>query len=209
MFIPPPGMNAGAAERAQQQSRGYVLGIILLVLFLSSQDFSPPARRHRVEAAKGIHEGMSKHREDVKEKVSAHAEHGPNPNDKNGKSRAPNPSCPETHHSHPSRPPPKTQIIVDLSASNERLETENRKLKVAAIGMMATLRELGHPADAAELNVSGMGLYSGHDDGDKSTEDVSTDKEKGAGGAPRKAGPALKKPSVGDGGTETERRLRT
>lgn len=89
MFIPPPGMNAGAAERAQQQSRGYVLGIILLVLFLSSQDFSPPARRHRVEAAKGIHEGVSKHREDVKEKVSA--EHGPNPNDKNGKSRAPVP----------------------------------------------------------------------------------------------------------------------
>ena len=87
MFIPPPGMNAGAAERAQQQSRGYVLGIILLVLFLSSQDFSPPARRHRVEAAKGIHEGVSKHREDVKEKVSA--EPGPNPNDKNGKSRAP------------------------------------------------------------------------------------------------------------------------
>ena len=83
MFIPPPGMNAGAAERAQQQSRGYVLGIILLVLFLSSQDFSPPARRHRVEAAKGIHEGISKHREDVKEKVSsAHAEPGPNPNDK-------------------------------------------------------------------------------------------------------------------------------
>ena len=85
------------------------------------------------------------------------------------------------------------QIIVDLSASNERLETENRKLKVAAIGMMATLRELGHPASAAELNVSGMGLYSGHDDGAKSTEDVSSDKEKGAGGAPRKAGPTLKK----------------
>ena len=209
MFIPPPGMNAGAAERAQQQSRGYVLGSILLVLFLSSQDFSPPARRHRVEAAKGIHEGVSKHREDVKEKVSsAHAEPGPNPNDKNEKSRAPN-ACPETHHSHPSHPPPKTQIIVDLSASNERLETENRKLKVAAIGMMATLRELGHPADAAELNVSGMGLYSGHDDGAKSTEDVSSDKEKGTGVAPRKAGPTLKKASVGDGGTETERRLRT
>ena len=104
---------------------------------------------------------------------------------------------------------PPSQIIVDLSASNERLETENRKLKVAAIGMMATLRELGHPADAAELNVSGMGLYSGHDDGAKSTEDASSDKEKGAGGAPRKAGPTLKKPSVGDGGTETERRLRT
>ena len=208
MFIPPPGMNAGAAERAQQQSRGYVLGIILLVLFLSSQDFSPPARRHRVEAAKGIHEGISKHREDVKEKVSsAHAEPGPNPNDKNEKTRAPN-ACPETHHSHPSHPSP-LQIIVDLSASNERLETENRKLKVAAIGMMATLRELGHPADAAELNVSGMGLYSGHDDGDKSTEDASSDKEKGAGVAPRKAGPTLKKPSVGDGGTETERRLRT
>ena len=140
MFIPPPGMNAGAAERAQQQSRGYVLGIILLVLFLSSQDFSPPARRHRVEAAKGIHEGVSKHREDVKEKVRA--EHGSNPNDNNGKSRAPN-ACPETHHSHPPSRPPPLQIIVDLSASNERLETENRKLKVAAIGMMATLRELG------------------------------------------------------------------
>ena len=69
MFIPPPGTNAAAAERAQQQSRGYVLGIILLVLFLSSQDFSPPARRHRVEAARDIREGMGKHREDVKEKV--------------------------------------------------------------------------------------------------------------------------------------------
>ena len=69
MFIPPPGTNAAAAERAQQQSRGYVLGIILLVLFLSSQDFSPPARRHGVEAARDIREGMSKHREDVKEKV--------------------------------------------------------------------------------------------------------------------------------------------
>ena len=53
---------------------------------------------------------------------------------------------------------------MDLSASNERLETENRKLKVAAIGMMAQLRELGHPADASELNISGLGLWTGGDD---------------------------------------------
>ena len=109
MFIPPPGMNAGAAERAQQQSRGYVLGIILLVLFLSSQDFSPPARRHRVEAAKGIHEGVSKHREDVKEKVSAEA--GPNPNDKNGKSCAP-------HHA----PRLTTRTSIADNRRSERVE---------------------------------------------------------------------------------------
>ena len=109
-------MNAGAAERAQQQSRGYVLGIILLVLFLSSQDFSPPARRHRVEAAKGIHEGVSKHREDVKEKVSsAHAEHGPNPNDKNGKSCAP-------HHA----PRLTTRTSIADNRRSERVERTAR-----------------------------------------------------------------------------------
>ena len=36
---PPP---AALTERQQQQSRGYVLGLILLILFLSSRDFSPP-----------------------------------------------------------------------------------------------------------------------------------------------------------------------
>lgn len=88
---------------------------------------------------------------------------------------------------------------MDLSASNERLETENRKLKVAAIGMMAQLRELGHPADASELNISGLGLWTGGGD-DAGTED------KGGGSAPRKAGPKAKK-TANDGGTETERRL--
>lgn len=88
---------------------------------------------------------------------------------------------------------------MDLSASNERLETENRKLKVAAIGMMAQLRELGHPADTSELNISGMGLWTGGDDA--GTED------KGGGSQPRKAGPKAKKPASDGGGTETERRL--
>lgn len=88
---------------------------------------------------------------------------------------------------------------MDLSASNERLETENRKLKVAAIGMMAQLRELGHPADASELNISGLGLWTGGDDA--GTED------KGGGSQPRKAGPKAKKPASDGGGTETERRL--
>lgn len=92
---------------------------------------------------------------------------------------------------------------MDLSASNERLETENRKLKVAAIGMMAQLRELGHPADASELNISGLGLWTGGGD-DAGTETKEGDK--GGGSAPRKAGPKAKK-SANDGGTETERRL--
>lgn len=67
MFAP----NALAADRDRQaqQSRGYVLGLILLIMFLSSQDFSPPTRR-RVEAAREMREGVNKHREDIKEKVS-------------------------------------------------------------------------------------------------------------------------------------------
>ena len=93
---------------------------------------------------------------------------------------------------------------MDLSASNERLETENRKLKVAAIGMMAQLRELGHPADASELNISGLGLWTGGGDDKGGTETKEGDK--GGGSAPRKAGPKAKK-SANDGGTETERRL--
>ena len=91
---------------------------------------------------------------------------------------------------------------MDLSASNERLETENRKLKVAAIGMMAQLRELGHPADASELNISGLGLWTGGDDA--GTEDKGGGQRGGS--QPRKAGPKAKKPA-NDGGTETERRL--
>ena len=77
---------------------------------------------------------------------------------------------------------------MDLSASNERLETENRKLKVAAIGMMAQLRELGHPADASELNISGLGCgrVAAMTRGQRQRED----KE---GSAPRKAGPKAKK----------------
>jgi hypothetical protein len=55
-------------ERQAQQSRGYVLGLILLIMFLSSQDFSPPTRR-RLEAAREAREGVNKHREDIKEKV--------------------------------------------------------------------------------------------------------------------------------------------
>ena len=87
---------------------------------------------------------------------------------------------------------------MDLSASNERLETENRKLKVAAIGMMAQLRELGHPADASELNISGW------DCGRVATTRGRRTREGGS--QPRKAGPKAKKPA-NDGGTETERRL--
>lgn len=94
---------------------------------------------------------------------------------------------------------------MDLSASNERLETENRKLKVAAIGMMAQLRELGHPADASELNISGLGLWTGGGDDKGGTETKEGDK--GGGSAPRKAGPKAKKPASDGGGTETERRL--
>ena len=89
---------------------------------------------------------------------------------------------------------------MDLSASNERLETENRKLKVAAIGMMAQLRELGHPADTSELNISGMGLWTGGDD-------AGTEDKGGGAKVPRKAGPKAKKPANDGGGTETERRL--
>ena len=66
MFVPHPG--ALHAERAAQQSRGYVLGLILLIMFLSSQDFAP-SRHRRVQHAAAAHEGASKHREDVKEKV--------------------------------------------------------------------------------------------------------------------------------------------
>lgn len=124
MFVPPP--HAALTERQQQQSRGYVLGLILLVLFLSSQDFSPPSRR-RVEAAHGQREGLVKHREDVKDK-----------------------------------------IIVDLSSSNELLERENRWLKVAAIGLMGELRDLGKVETAERYNLTGLGVYAGHDaeDGD-------------------------------------------
>ena len=93
----------------------------MLILFLSSQDFSPPSRR-RVEAAHGARDGLVKHREDVKDK-----------------------------------------IIVDLSSSNELLEIENRKLKVAAIGLMAELRELGKPATAEMYNLTGLGVYAGGD----------------------------------------------
>jgi hypothetical protein len=45
-----------------------VLGLILLIMFLSSQDFTPASRR-RLEQAKEAKEGVVKHREDIKEKV--------------------------------------------------------------------------------------------------------------------------------------------
>lgn len=119
MFVPPP--HAALTERQQQQSRGYVLGLILLILFLSSRDFSPPSRR-RVEAAQGAREGLVRHREDVKDR-----------------------------------------LIVDLSASNERLELENRRLKVAAIGLAGSLRSLGRHEMADAYNLTGVGVFSGDD----------------------------------------------
>ena len=119
MFVPPP--HAALTERQQQQSRGYVLGLILLILFLSSRDFSPPSRR-RVEAAQGAREGLVRHREDVKDR-----------------------------------------LIVDLSASNERLELENRRLKVAAIGLAGSLRSLGRHEMANAYNLTGVGVFSGDD----------------------------------------------
>ena len=113
--------HAALTERQQQQSRGYVLGLILLILFLSSRDFSPPSRR-RVEAAQGAREGLVRHREDVKDR-----------------------------------------LIVDLSASNERLELENRRLKVAAIGLAGSLRSLGRHEMADAYNLTGVGVFSGDD----------------------------------------------
>ena len=113
--------HAALTERQQQQSRGYVLGLILLILFLSSRDFSPPSRR-RVEAAQGAREGLVRHREDVKDR-----------------------------------------LIVDLSASNERLELENRRLKVAAIGLAGSLRSLGRHEMANAYNLTGVGVFSGDD----------------------------------------------
>ena len=126
MFVPPP--NVALTERQQQQSRGYVLGLILLILFLSSQDFSPPSRR-RVEAAQGAREGLVRHREDVKDR-----------------------------------------LIVDLSASNERLELENRRLKVAAIGLAGELRRLGKNEQAEAYNLTSVGVFSGDDARDSSSE---------------------------------------
>ena len=41
----------------------------------------------------------------------------------------------------------KDRLIVDLSASNERLELENRRLKVAAIELAGSLRSLGETRD--------------------------------------------------------------
>lgn len=67
MFVPPP--TAALSERQAQQSRGYVLGLILLIMFLSSQDFAPPSRR-RAEAAHS-REGITRHRDEIKEKVRA------------------------------------------------------------------------------------------------------------------------------------------
>ena len=64
MFVPTPMV----VDRQAQQSRGYVLGLILLIMFLSSQDFAPPSKR-RAEAAQDARDGVTKHREDIKEKV--------------------------------------------------------------------------------------------------------------------------------------------
>ena len=46
---------------------------------------------------------------------------------------------------------------MDLSESNERLELENRKLKVAAIGLTRQLRDLDATI-APEFNVTGLGV---------------------------------------------------
>jgi len=46
---------------------------------------------------------------------------------------------------------------VDRSESNERLELENRKLKVAAIGLTRQLRDLDATI-APEFNVTGLGV---------------------------------------------------
>ena len=81
---------------------------------------------------------------------------------------------------------------------NEQLETENRKLKVAAIGMMAQpLRGYRAPGGSVRSNISGMGLWTGGDDA--GTEDK---ERQGA----TQAGPKAKKPANDGGGTETERR---
>ena len=57
----------------------------------------------------------------------------------------------------------KDRLIVDLSASNERLELENRRLKVAAIGLAGSLRSLGGHEMANAYNLTGVGVFSGDD----------------------------------------------
>jgi hypothetical protein len=195
MFVTPTG---AVSERQAQQSRGYVLGIILLIMFLSSQDFAPPSRR-RAEAAHAATKegGITRHRDEIKEKVrrarrAATTRGGAPPRTKGGLSprggglvappsarpssidrpvgatlnrrrRAADEERPSTPSPPPARVSAHDQIIIDLSASNERLEIENRKLKVATIGLMSELRQLGHPASAAAYNLTGVGVYDGAD----------------------------------------------
>lgn len=64
----------------------------------------------------------------------------------------------------------KDRLIVDLSASNERLELENRRLKVAAIGLAGELRRLGKNEQAEAYNLTSVGVFSGDDARDSSSE---------------------------------------
>jgi hypothetical protein len=197
MFVPPP--HAALTERQQQQSRGYVLGLILLVLFLSSQDFSPPSRR-RVEAAQGgTREGLVGHREDVKDKVRIVGVmiirlRNALPSRRNNDVYTHLNACPERSGNlteplfpyvstivAPSQTNPRVQIIVDLSTSNEQLELENRRLKVGVIGLLGELRGLGKVDLARQYNLTGLGVFAGHDanlDDDANDETNKSTKEK-------------------------------
>jgi len=57
----------------------------------------------------------------------------------------------------------KDRLIVDLSASNEQLELENRRLKVAAIGLASEIRKLGREDVFDAYNLTGVGVFSGDD----------------------------------------------
>jgi hypothetical protein len=57
----------------------------------------------------------------------------------------------------------KDRLIVDLSASNEQLELENRRLKVAAIGLASEIRKMGREDVFDAYNLTGVGVFSGDD----------------------------------------------
>ena len=174
MFVPPP--TAALSERQAQQSRGYVPSVsVLLIMFLSSQDFAPrrgDARRRHTRARES-RATATKSRRSVRARdtrathprcIYARTRHRPTLGVRSARA----PRAPETDRSTPPRRalPPATlhQIILDLSASNERLGARESQAQGGGGGSHVRASR-ARPSRAGRGGVQhlGLGIYSGGD----------------------------------------------
>ena len=136
--------------RAANAQRSYLLFFVLFFLLLTANDFTPAKTRRNARTGSGIGgEGANavtpKRRDEVRDKVRARRECSI-PCDLT--------TLRSTRLTRASMTFPRvaSQVIIDLSESNSRLEVENRRLRASAIGLREALMKRGGEAEVKEFD---------------------------------------------------------